>query len=186
MGLFAVIDTETNWLDEVMSVGVAVSGEEKFGLEDARYYILSREASVGGMYDGVLELPGKRNTVYGTRREVMKDLNSWLMRLGVQKIFAYNACFDKAHLPELSGYAWYDIMRIAAYRQYNAFIPADAPCCRTGRLRSRYGVEAMTRLLTGDRDYRETHNALYDAADELQIMKKLGRPLSGYEPARLI
>jgi hypothetical protein len=33
--------------------------------------------------------------------------------------------FDKRHLPELGGYAWYDIMKLAAYRQYNPKIPAS-------------------------------------------------------------
>ena len=32
----------------------------------------------------------------------------------------------------------------------------------------------MLRLLSGQESYRETHNALYDAMDELEIMRLLG------------
>jgi hypothetical protein len=38
----------------------------------------------------------------------------------------------------------------------------------------------MLRLLSGNRTYHETHNAIYDAMDELQIMKLLGYPLGSY------
>ena len=36
--------------------------------------------------------------------------------------FAYNACFDRNHLPELRDFDWYNIMHLAAYHQYNAKI----------------------------------------------------------------
>ena len=115
-----------------------------------------------------------------TRSEAIADLRSWFQQYGVVSIFAYNACFDRNHLPELRDYDWYDIMRLAAYRQHNAKIPANADCCSTGRLKRGYGVEAMLRLLSGKRGYCETHNALYDALDELEIMRLLGHGLEAY------
>ena len=42
-----------------------------------------------------------------------------------------------------------------------------------GRLKSGYGVENVLNLF-GERDYREVHNALCDAVDELRIIKYLG------------
>ena len=71
-------------------------------------------------------------------------------------------------------------MRLAAYRQYNPRIPAWADCCSTGRLKRDYGVESMLRLLSGTRAYRETHNALFDALDELEIMRLLGHRVENY------
>ena len=59
-------------------------------------------------------------------------------------------------------------MRLAAYRQHNPRIPATAELCSTGRLKRGYGVEDMLRLLSGNRGYRESHNALLDALDELE------------------
>ena len=40
----------------------------------------------------------------------------------------------------------------------------------------------MLRLLSGKVRYRETHNAVLDALDELSIMRLLGIPLSSYIP----
>jgi len=101
----------------------------------------------------------------------------------VDTIFAYNANFDHKHLPELDEYTWIDIMKIAAYKQYNKFIPQHADCCRTGRLKTGYGVEAILNMITGD--YSETHNAYYDALDELRIVELLGLGIEVYENAIL-
>ncbi len=57
------------------------------------------------------------------RKQALKELKHWMDGYNVEKIFAYNARFDKGHLPEYSGYKWYDIMRLAAYRQYNRANP---------------------------------------------------------------
>lgn len=185
MSYFAVLDTETNWNDEVMSIGIVLADSANMKVVDSRYYILTPECEVGGMYSGVLELVRTVPTRYAMRDAAMREINHWLDEWKVGKLFAYNACFDRNHMPELSRFDWYDIMRIAAYRQHNLHIPDDAPCCRTGRLKSQYGVEPMTRLLSGNRNYSETHNALYDAEDELQIMKLLGLPLYRYECAKI-
>ncbi|MBS6163460.1 MAG: hypothetical protein KH847_06245, partial [Clostridiales bacterium] len=74
---------------------------------------------------------------------------------------------------------WHDIMKIAAYKQYNTKIPESAKCCKTGRLKNGYGVENIMRLL-GNCRYIETHNALIDARDELEIIKLLGQPINIY------
>ena len=103
----------------------------------------------------------------------------------VEKVFAYNAAFDKRHLPELGGYVWYDIMKLAAYRQYNPKIPVSMEFCRTGRLKRGFRVGDVTRYLTDGKEYEEMHNALTDARDELRIMKLLRHPLHVYEHARI-
>jgi len=179
MGTFAVIDTETNWSDQVMSIGVVVADADTFSPIEARYYVFPQECQVGGMYEGVLFI---ESPVLCSRAEAMSDLRVWLRGHGVRSLFAYNAMFDRNHLPELRAFDWYDIMRLAAYRQHNPCIPACADCFSTGRLKRGYGVEAMLRLLSGDRTYYETHNAIHDAMDELTIMQLLQHPLSRYIP----
>ena len=181
----AVIDTETNWYDQVMSIGIAVADRETLEPVQVRYYVLTPEDLVGGMYDDRMALTDDSPAFRGTREQVLGHICRWLDGLGVREMFAYNAWFDCTHLPELSGLIWYDIMRIAAYRQYNPYIPNWADCCKTGRLKRSYGVEPMLRMLTGDSSYHETHNALYDAVDELQIMRCLGLRVEAYAPARL-
>ena len=181
MSIFAVIDTETNWLNQVMSIGLVVSDETTMEKLDGRYYVLNPEAQTEGMYSDRLDLAEK--TAVCTRRAAMEDLKAWLRSLRVEEIFAYNARFDFGHLGELSEFAWYDIMALAAYRQYNSSISLWEPCCSTGRLRRGYGVEPVLQNLSGDPGYRETHNALLDACDELAIMRLLRQPLSTYRAA---
>ena len=181
----AVLDTETNWYDQVMSVGIAIADSVTFALTDRKYYILTPECSAGGMYASVLMKEGVCIDLQDSRECVMQSLSETLRANQIRHIFAYNALFDYKHLPELQGYDWYDIMRLAAYRQFNRFIPANADCYRTGRLKRNYGVQSVMRMIPGNRSYSEIHNAVCDAADELQIMQLLGCPLADYACAKI-
>ena len=176
---FLVIDTETTWSDRVMSIGVVLSDEDMRPLESA-YYILAPEYMEGGLYSHALSHERAKDPIVCTRREAMQDILNMCLKHNVTRIFAYNALFDKSHLPELSCLEWYDIMRLAAYIQYNPMIPHGAPLFRTGRLKQGYGVEPMLRILRQDWTYFETHNALLDAVDELEIMRRLGHTPETY------
>ena len=50
MGKFAVIDTETNWADQVMSIGTVIADADSFRPIEAKYHILPIECEIGGMY----------------------------------------------------------------------------------------------------------------------------------------
>ena len=180
MSYFAVIDTETNWIDQVMSMGTVIADSRTFRPVAAKYHILPEFCEIGGMYYDALFLKTPVEPICCTRQEAMEDLLAWFSRYDVTAIFAYNANFDRNHLPELRALRWHDIMRLAAYRQHNPKLPADADLCSTGRLKRGYGVEPMLRLLSGNRGYRETHNAIFDALDELEIMRLLGHGLEAY------
>ncbi len=190
----AVIDTETNWRDEVMSIGIALSDSADFKCTETKYYIIDPEYRVGGIYSNVLRYrngAGRAATdLYSTevtlsRNQALRDIRNYLSSNGVKKIFAYNAKFDLGHLGELNDFEWYDIMRLAAYKQYNRAITDTFVCCKTGRLKTNYGVEPITRMLTGDNRYCEVHNAVYDAVDELAILELLGHPIEMYDVARI-
>ena len=180
MGYFAVIDTETNWEDQVMSIGTVIANADTFRPVAAKYHILPEECAVGGMFYDALFLDTPVEPILCTREKAMEDLFGWLSRYGATSLFAYNAGFDRNHLPELRDFDWYDIMRIAIYRQHNSKIPACADCYSTGRMKRGYGVESMLRLLSGNCTYRETHNALFDALDELEIVQLLGHGIGEY------
>ena len=175
---FGVIDTETNWNDEVMSIGILIANCKNFKQIDSRYYILPQEEKVGGMYSKSIR-ETNHDILTGYRHEVIDDLKSLLNSNEVDDLFAYNASFDKRHLPELSDFSWHDIMKIAAYKQHNPHIPNHLPCCKTGRLKRGFGVEPMLHIL-GVEDYCETHNAIIDAMDELRIMKILDYEIDFY------
>ncbi len=181
MGTIAVLDTETTWNNLVMSIGIVIADDRSLQALDCRYYVLEPEIQIGGMYEGVLFVEGVC-PLTRSRADALAEIRRWLQDYGATAIFAYNAGFDKGHLPELQDLHWFDIMRLAAYRQYNPKIPPDAPCCATGRMKRGYGVEAMTHLLSGDYGYREVHNALLDAIDELQLMRLLGHQVGDYIP----
>ena len=103
----------------------------------------------------------------------------------MEKILAYNASFDKTHLPELKNYVWCDIMRIAAYKQYNKMIPSTVECWSTGKMKRGYGVEGILRMIGPDKNYCETHNAYLDAIDELNIVRLLKLDFNMYDMAVL-
>ena len=175
---FAVIDTETNWNNEVMSIGVLVAKCRNFEKTDSRYYILPQEEKVGGMYSKSMRQT-THEIITGHRTEVISDVRALLNSNGVDDLFAYNASFDKNHLPELSDFCWHYNTKVAEYKQHNPCIPDHLPCCKTGRLKRGYGVEPMLQML-GVEDYCETHNAVIDARDELKIMIKLGYEIDYY------
>ena len=180
MSCFGVIDTETNWVDQVMSIGTVIADSTTFQPVAAKYHILPAYCEIGGMYYDALFIDTPVKPICCTRQAAMKEITAWCAQYGVTDIFAYNARFDKTHLPELGHLQWHDIMRLAAYRQHNPKIPATADLCSTGRLKRGYGVEPMLRLLSGNRGYHETHNAIFDALDELKIMQLLRHPLEMY------
>lgn len=182
---FAVIDVETALSNEVMSIGVVIAGSETMGMVTARYYVVEPECYEFGMFSDSLYIKGADVHLKGERDKVIEDVENYLEDNGVSKIFAYNASFDRSCLPELTDYSWYDIMRIAAYKQYNQMIPDCVECYGTGKMKRGYGVEPIFRMLSGDECYFETHNAYFDAIDELKIMELLGRDIGDYSVALL-
>jgi hypothetical protein len=167
-----------------MSIGTVIADSDTFEVCNTKYHILPVECQIGGMYENTLFLETPVQPILCTRAEAIADLRTWFQQHGVRSIFAYNACFDRNHLPELRDFDWYDIMRLAAYRQHNPKISDDADCYSTGRLKRGYGVEPMLRLLSGNRTYHETHNAYFDAIEELDIIRLLGHSLNNYIPLR--
>ncbi|MBR3298198.1 MAG: hypothetical protein IKI64_03235 [Clostridia bacterium] len=178
---FAVIDTETNWDNALMSIGVVISDADTMRPLDAKYFIITPEFERGGIYESSLFIVEKYEMLM--RHELESELSEYIKANGVERIFAYNARFDRGLLPELSAYVWHDIMAVAAYRQFNKSIPDCADCYKTGRLKRGFGVEPILRMLSGETDYFETHNAVVDALDELTIMRLLAHPISVYECA---
>ncbi len=178
--IFALIDTETNFHDRIMSIGVVFADADSFQVVSTHYYILPDEAEVKGMYSNVLELEGITNAQHCERGKAVQEIHLLLRKYGVSHIFAYNMAFEKRHLQELSDFEWCDIMYLAVYKQFNPSIPEDAETYRSGRLKRGAGVEPILQRLRNDMNYHETHNALQDALDELEIMQRLGYSIEKY------
>lgn len=176
----AVIDTETTWNGTVMTVGIVIADASNYKAVGYKYYVIKEAMQEGGMFDYAVHLKGI-NEEKVSRKKMENQILAFLIEHDVSSIFAYNAGFDKNCLVFMKDFIWHDIMRIAAYRQYNPMIPKSADCCKTGRLKRGYGVENIMRML-GNKEYIETHNALLDARDELEIMRLLGHPCNIYPP----
>lgn len=111
---FAVVDTETNWNDEMMSIGVVIADARTKEKIDSKYYIIDPECRVGGMYSSELRIDGNEADVTD-RKQALQEIGEWLDSYHVRKLFAYNASFDKRHLPEYARFEWYDIMRLLGH-----------------------------------------------------------------------
>ena len=71
MGYFAVIDTETNWEDRVMSIGTVIADTDTFRPIAAKYHILPEECAIGGMFYDALFLDTPVKPIACTREEAM-------------------------------------------------------------------------------------------------------------------
>ena len=181
----AVLDIETNFDDDIVSLGIVIGDAKTYKPLTAKYYILHPAVNVWGMYNDFLYIKHDFKTQEDTRDKVIADLVKILAEYDVRDIFAYNSNIDYRHLPELQDFNWYDIMKIAAYRQHNPHLSPKLEYCNTGRLRTNYGVEAMMNMLMASRSYYEKHHALYDALDELKLMQLLGLPIDTYNIAKI-
>lgn len=177
---FAVLDVETTWDNKVMTIGIVIADKTTYQPETFKYYVILPEYQEGGMYSMFASLPSNEITTECTREEAIFDLRECLRKYGVDSIYAYNMSFDKSNLSELEDFSWYDIMTIAANKKYNKFIPDNMECYKNGRLKRGYGVEAIIQMISGKTDYKEIHNALFDAMDELKIMQYLKWSLESY------
>jgi hypothetical protein len=181
----AVVDIETNFDDDIVSLGIVIGDAKTYRVVDAKYFVINPAYKVWGMYNSYLWM----NHSYGIKEcswdIAINEIKTFLNKYGVKDIFAYNASFDYRHIPELAEYYWYDIMKIAAYKQHNPHLSPRLEYCGTGRLKTNYGVESIIRMLTASRTYIEKHHALFDAIDELKIMELLGLPINNYKVGRL-
>ena len=178
MSRFAVIDTETTWTGDLMTVGILIVERGSFEIADYRYYLVKEALYEGGMYSHKVHMKGIKEVTVSANY-IQNEIYGFLIEKGISSVFAYNAGFDRKCLPALNSFRWYDIMRLAAYKQYNAAIPQAIDCYATGRLKTGYSVEGVMRLF-GKHNYVESHNALLDARDELEIMFLLGYDLNEY------
>lgn len=178
----AIIDTETNWDNEVMTLGLVIANQN-LEIISQTYFIFTPQISRCGKYIEKVSL--RKSDFKNNRQNCMNKVNEILKENEVDSIFAYNGVFDKEHLTELKDYNWYDIMKVAAYKQYNPRLPQDAEFCKTGRLKKGYGVEDIYRMLSGNDKYEETHNAIIDAYDEVMVMRFIGLQPVAYSVAKL-
>lgn len=162
-----------------MTVGAVVANED-FEIQDMIYLMSFGAYMQGGLYkDRVYKTslcPNKMHT-----NEMIAQIRDFYDKNNCEMVFAYNASFDKKLITSLPQDQWYDILKIAAYKQFNPYLPEDEEYCGTGRLKKDYNAERLYKLLSGNAGYKEMHNAFQDACDELAIMRMMKVPLDVYK-----
>lgn len=180
---FAVLDSEVNWVNSAMSIGVVVANEN-FEILSKKYFIFVPDCLIGGLYYNNMDSIHGDIAIEGHRKSKLKDLISFFRENDVKKIFAYDALTEFNLFPELRGFMWFDIFQFAAYKQYNEFLPKDAEYFSNGRLKSGFNVGNILSYIFGE-SHDEAHNALQDALDELSIMRFLGISPTFYSSLQL-
>ncbi|WP_331838287.1 hypothetical protein [Mycoplasmopsis agalactiae] len=181
----AVIDVETNFFNEVVSIGVAIADKNNFKLVDQNYWLIGEREQSPSMYSNVYHIPelekyGIKDYVVNTYEEAVGKLIEFLDYYNISDLFSYTK-YDYNHLPELHNlYKWFDISIFARNVNTNDFIPKNSPTHKSGALIRNWGVEPTYRLLSGNNQYSEVHNALLDAIDELKIMQMLELTHEGF------
>lgn len=179
----AIIDTETNYYDEVISIGVVIADAKTYEILEKRYMIVYPECDCPAMYSNRLYHPSVKIDLKSNRHKVIDYLENLLKKHEIKHILSYNSSFDEKHLYDLCDYEWHDIMKVAACKQYNPTLNG-LETFSTGRLRRGYGLDSILKRLRSYnnlKDYCEVHNALTDAVDELEVMKLLGHKINVYD-----
>ena len=84
MDYFAVIDTETNWNNEVMSIGVVIAEKDTFKKVDDLYFIFDPEYKIGGMFSMVLPVKGRTpKDLLFTRKIAMEKFKEAFEKYGI-------------------------------------------------------------------------------------------------------
>jgi hypothetical protein len=179
----AIIDTKTNYIDNAISVGVAIVNTNNWQLQQAQYYLISPELINNHQYDN-LNIAHVYKSYFGQLSDVENHIRKLLSDYNVTNIYAYNATFVFQSLPGLQLYFWYDIMKIAAYKQYNKYLPQNIEYLENGRIKYGYGIKNIMEYLT-QTYFFYTNHALYDVLDEIRIMKMLELNIEEYNQAKI-
>lgn len=180
---FAVVDTEANFQNELMSVGMLIVQKKDLAVKEEYYAMITPACNKAAMYSSSLkyqsEVGEHWNQLITNEKAAMRAILKVLQERHIRVVFAFSAGFDQKMLPVLHDFIWCDIMDIALYKQHNSRLPVKASFYGTGRLKRGGSVEGLLRMMDNPR-YQETHNALQDAKDELRIMELIGKPVEEY------
>ena len=178
----AIIDTKTNYLGNAISIGVAIVNAQ-FEIQQAQYYLIPEELMNEHASKDDYDIVHVYKTYYGRLFDCQNHIRTILNQYNITNIYAYNAFYVKQTLPEMNNYNWFDVARIATYKQYNHKIPINTKCDENGQL-LRYTLSNVMELMTNGY-YRYVNHALYNALDIIQLMKYIGLSIDKYEHAKL-
>ncbi len=201
----AVIDVETTWRNEVMSIGaVIVDTQDKYRILEVAYWLVSPFCYQPAMFSGAIDLSLAKGRSFFYQKGVrildlvtetedsfencIEGLQKFLDRYDVSSCFAYNGHFDKRHLLDLDGVSWFDLVVPFTSLDLNPFLSSQVfpDYCLGGgkaglRLVRDFSFSDIMRHIPGcKRNYHETHNGCIDAFDEAMAMQLINLPRDEY------
>lgn len=167
----AVLRTMTNSEGSLCAVGVVITNTADWRPIAEYRYVIAPEAETADQ--DVLFLPVEKDCICTSCRSehLLFRLKQMLSEEKVQYIVSYGSS-ARFFLPGID-LPWLDIQNVSAYRKYNPFIPKKAKLYRNGRMKSGYGMEAMMRIVTGDKSYIRTGNPVRDCEADLCILERI-------------
>ena len=84
----------------------------------------------------------------------------------------------------MQNYHWYDIIKVAAHKQYNYKLPDNLMFNDQGRLLYKCNIKDLMEILTKTYFYYTNH-ALYDTLDIARIMKIVDLNINVYDCAKI-
>lgn len=182
LDFFAIIDTKTNYYGNAISIGVVVVNSH-FEIQQAQYYLIPEELIHDHNHKDDFDIIHVYKTYFGRLFDCENHIRTLMNQYNITNIYAYNAFYVKKSLPEMNNYNWFDIAKVATYKQYNHELPLDADYDENGQL-LRYAMKNVIELMMKTY-YKCVNHALYNALDELKIMKLIGLPIEKYSHTKI-
>ena len=129
-------------------------------------------------------LPHVYKTYYGCHKDIENHIRKLLNKYKITNIYTYNGIFIFKKLPGLKQYHWYDIIKVAAYKQYNYKLLDNLPFREDGRLLCNCSIKEIMQILTKTYFYYTDH-ALYDTFDIARIMSLINLPIEQYSFSKI-
>lgn len=184
LDIIAIIDAKLNFIDEIISIGIAIVDAKTFEIKTAEYFLVPEELIIDGFNNGNITIAHTYQTYFGAHKDIENHIRKLLNQYNITNIYTFNGKFIYSKLTGLQKYHWYDIMKVAAYKQYNYKLPDNLMFNDQGRLLYKCNIKDLMEILTKTYFYYTNH-ALYDVLDETKMMKLLDLNINVYDCAKM-
>ena len=180
----AILDAKTNFIDNIISIGVSIVNAKTFEVKTAEYFLIPEELIVDGLNNNNVNIHHIYKTYFGAQKDVENHIRKLLNQYGITNIYTFNGKFIYKQLTGLQNYHWYDIIKVAAHKQYNYKLPDNLMFNDQGRLLYKCNIKDLMEILTKTYFYYTNH-ALYDTLDIARIMKIVDLNINVYDCAKI-
>ena len=179
LDVIAIIDAKLNFIDEIISIGIAIVDAKTFKVKTAEYFLVPEELIIDGFNNDNITIAHTYQTYFGAHKDIENHIRKLLNQYNITNIYTFNGKFIYRKLAGLQKYHWYDIIKVAAYKQYNYKLPDNLMFNDQGRLLYKCNIKDLMEILTKTYFYYTNH-ALYDTLDIARMMSLIDLPIEQY------